>query len=157
MKWIVTNLKKHSEAIGAASSIFGLVIAVAGFWITIHQIIETKRTLQASNSYEIQRDARDLVDAILEGGELQRLISGEEISSDEKNRAKGSLWRMNNFYLSVFRQFKAGGVNEELTAAFSNDFCSFYSIEAVGKLWEEMISENKIGKSHLEMKRAWCK
>ena len=156
MKGIAAKLKKHSAEIGSAAAIIGLLVAILGFCITIWQLQETRRTLQASNAYEIQRDARALIDSIVAEGELQKLLKGEELSAASKEKVKESLWQMNNFYLSIFRQGEAGGIPDDFVTSFSSDFCSFTNGKAINKLWDEMLKENAIGKSHMKMREGWC-
>jgi hypothetical protein len=150
-------LKKYNDEIGSATAILGLFVGVVGFGLTIFQLSDTKRALQASNAYQIQRDARDLIDEITSSTVVQRFLNGDSLTDVESSELKRNFWKMNNFYLAVFRQGQSGGLPTDFAAMFGSDFCSFSQGKKVQELWQEMLSEKMIGKAHTDMLEVWCK
>lgn len=59
-EWLVV----YKDKISSAASIVGLAIALGGFWLTIAQLGRTAEALRATNSYQIQKDARELAEKL---------------------------------------------------------------------------------------------
>lgn len=151
MKWI----KTHNEAIVAVATVVSLLISIIGFGFMIWQLRETTRTLQASNTYEIQRDARSLSNEIRSKGHIEDLRNGT-LASDMAASAETDAWLMFNFYLAVFRQVEAGGVTSTFGATFGEDFCFFLENEQILGLWSTFIDQRRLSSSHQRMKEIWC-
>lgn len=151
MSW----LKDHSDAIQSAAAIVGVVVAIVGFGLTIWQLVDTNAALRASNTYDIQRDARDLVDDIQENGLVQQFANGT-LAEDKKEKAMFDVWRMYNFYLGVFRQVQAGGVSEGFAQSFGEDFCQRVRHPKFDEAWEEMAEQKRISAAHVKMREVWC-
>jgi hypothetical protein len=149
-------LKKHSDEIGSLAAIFGVLIGLVGFSMTIYQLWSTDRTLQATNSYQIQKDAREIISDISQDGLLSEALSGVVLDEQKQELLQRKLWRMSNFYLSVFRQHEAGGINGEFSEAFQSDFCQFVGSSLVSAEWKKMLSSNMISESHQNMRETWC-
>lgn len=149
-------LKKHSVEIGSLAAIVGVIIGVVGFTMTIYQLKITDRTLRAANSYQIQKDAREIIGKLSENGLMRKIMIGQPLSENEQAKIRVKLWKMHNFYLSVFRQYEVDGINEEFSKAFKNDFCSFIQIDQVTSEWKIMVSNKMLSKSHQRMKEVWC-
>ncbi|PKA43208.1 hypothetical protein CWR43_14270 [Rhizobium sullae] len=145
----------NSNGIAAVAAIVGLFVSGAGFWFGYHQLQETSRALQASNSYSIQKDARELNEKLQENGNIDKLMSGQ-IPVDDKVRAYQDLWAMFNFYLSVFRQQQADGIPESFAKSFSADFCGFVRSPPISAAWDEMVQQKRIGNAHTTMRIQWC-
>lgn len=156
MKFKFRWLKDHSDAIGSLAAIAGVIIGIVGFWFTITQLSATERTLRASNSYQIQSDARELVGEIVLLPIVKRAFDGEELSLPELQIFREALWRMHNFYLSVYRQDRAQGLSQDFVTAFTADFCAFVSIEIVANQWDEMLNSNMLSQQHNLMRSTWC-
>ncbi len=148
-------LKKYKDEIGAGSSIVGLLIGFFGFYFTIYQIVETREALKAANAYEIQRDARSLIDEI-EVDIVRRAMSGEVMEKSDGEKLNDLLWKMGNFYLSVYRQAKAGGISDSFSISFQKDFCGFIKNSYISAALDDMKGQGMIGISHVEMKKDWC-
>jgi predicted house-cleaning noncanonical NTP pyrophosphatase (MazG superfamily) len=151
MNWIKTN----ADAIGAICAIGGLLVVLIGFPLTIYQLISTERTLRASNTYEIQKDARDIIEKIISDIDFRKFLKEKE-AGDLTEIFEDKIWEMLNFYLSVYRQDMAGGVTSEFVISLKNDFCVFTSRPSVSSAWPEMEKSGKIGPAHVQMKDAWC-
>ncbi|RVB64856.1 hypothetical protein, partial [Mesorhizobium sp. M7A.F.Ca.CA.002.03.2.1] len=149
-KWLKTN----SDAIQAGSAILGVAVAVIGFWLTIYQLSSANHSLQASNTYTIQHDAREIISEIISRGNVRPLIMGT-LPAGKKEEAKTDLWQMLNFYLSVFRQLHAGGINQKIGAAFGKDFCDLLDKAPVATAWDELLKEKRITDDYEEMRRTW--
>ncbi|MFA1624615.1 hypothetical protein ACDY96_17855 [Rhizobium mongolense] len=145
----------NSNGIAAVTAIVGLFVSAAGFWFGYHQLQETSRALQSSNSYSIQKDARDLNEKLQAAGSIDKLVSGQ-IAADDKVRAYHDLWTMFNFYLSVFRQQQADGVPDSFAKSFSDDFCGFVRNPPISAAWDEMVKRKLIGVPYINMRTQWC-
>src|SRR5262245_50792729 len=79
----------------------GLLIGVCGFALTTCQLSEAKRVLRASNTYTIQRDARDLINSLTENEAFGHYVWGfnptGKYDADEVRRAEVQIGRMVNF------------------------------------------------------------
>ncbi|RWP11020.1 hypothetical protein [Mesorhizobium sp.] len=150
-KWLKTN----SDAIQAGSAIVGVAVTIIGFGLTIYQLSSANHSLQASNTYTIQHDAREIISGIISRGNLRPLLMNT-LPAEKKEDAKTDLWQMLNFYLSVFRQLRAGGINEKIGAAFATDFCDLLDKIPVTTAWDELRTEKRITEDYEEMRRTWC-
>lgn len=153
---VLRLLRDYKDEIASAGAIIGVLVGVFGFWFTIDQLKSNERTLKAANAYEIQRDARALVDEISQDAKLQKLIRGESLSELEVSDVRKLLWKMNNFYLSVFRQVEAGGVADGFKSSYRRDFCSFVKIPSIERQWLEMRKTGMVADGHAGMREAWC-
>jgi hypothetical protein len=146
----------HKDTIGGLAFIGGVV----GISATLVQISNTNTTLQATNAYAIQKDARELTIA------LQNDVSFRDyVLRNEPNKpyapelildAKRGIGRLINFYLSVFRQYNAGGIAKGIAKSFGNDFCGTLRIKIVEDYWNSQIAAGVFTSEHAEMKNAWC-
>lgn len=148
-------LKTNSEAIGSFAAIAGLIVSVLGFGLTIWQLSETSEALRASNTYNIQKDARELINEVAARKNVVALIAGNA-SEDVRTAALDDIWKMLNFYLSVYRQAEAGGISSEISKSFGKDFCQFISRKNIPEAWDEMDKSIKIDQNHKTMKDKWC-
>jgi len=152
---MIKLLKKYSDEIGSAAAIFGVAVGVVGFWLTICQLKRTEETLRAANTYAVQQDARDIVDALISDEIFAAFVGGTGDPAD-KDRAIKKLWKMQNFYLSVYRQSKAGGLSESFTNSFRNDFCNFVVRPPVAAAWADMTAAGQLSKDNDSMRGDWC-
>ncbi|RWL81905.1 MAG: hypothetical protein EOR67_28650 [Mesorhizobium sp.] len=148
-------LQRKSDEIQAAAAILGVVVGFIGFGATWWQLRSANNSLQASNTYTIQHDAREIAAEVLGRGLVQKLKQGT-LSADERDKAKNDFWTMLNFYLSVFRQLKAGGINDNIGAAFGQDFCQLLSEKQLSDAFDEMLAEKKISQNYVIMRETWC-
>lgn len=151
----MTFLRTYSGEIASITSVLGVLIGLVGFSLTYWQLVKTERTLRASNTYEIQRDARDLVDKINADPKFSAYIKGAE-DPDYLTKFENNAWQMFNFYLSVYRQATAGGVTVDFTEAFKKDFCGFVKLTRVGDAWKSMEESGRISDAHKTMEGEWC-
>ncbi len=77
-------------------------------------------------------------------------------SATEEPDVLADVWRMLNFYLSVYRQAKSGGLSRDFENAFGEDFCLFIGAQARSEAWDKLISSGKISKWHGKMREDWC-
>lgn len=149
------TLGKHSNSITSVTSILAIPIAIIGFWATWEQISETKDALRAGNSYQIQKDGRELINEINASGGLFLFIEGDP-SEEVRKKAKIDTWNMINFYLSVYRQVKSDGLNEEFKKQYIFDFCNFIGNLKIQSLLVDLKQRNSIGQRFEAMKGEWC-
>jgi hypothetical protein len=148
-------LKTRKDEITAGVAILAVLVNILGFWFTISQLSRATSTLQATNTYQVQKDARDVLEKILAEPEFGDAIRGK-ISADNESMVAQNLWIMFNFYLSVFRQAEANGLSPEFISSFKKDFCRFLEYPTVSAEWEKLSSEQRLGPSHEKMRREWC-
>lgn len=148
-------LKTHNDPISALASILTVVVAVGGFWATWDQISKTKKALQAGNTYQIQKDGRELINSINAEGGLFLYLEGDGSEKTIK-KAKVDIWNMNNFYLSVYRQSQANGLSKEFVMQYKKDFCSFANNSKIQSLIDGLQKRNAIGQRFEAMKSDWC-
>jgi len=149
-------LREKSTEIISLTSILLVVIGVVGFAMTICQLNVTQKSLKASNAYQIQRDARNLIGEVSKDGLVSRLAQDEELNEGQLEVTRQHLWKMFNFYLAVYRQEAAGGISEAFSDAFREDFCSFASLAPMSAQWEVMVKMNMLSEAHSSMKEDWC-
>jgi hypothetical protein len=150
-KW----LRDNSNEIVAATSVLGVLVGIIGFAFTVWQLRTTTDTLRASNTYDIQRDARELAENIQDNGFIPKLVAGT-LPAEERGKAHVDGWKMFNFYLAVYRQSQAGGVSPEFERAFIVDFCDTVQKPAIDDLWAEMIKAKRLSKYNTAMREQWC-
>jgi hypothetical protein len=131
----------------------------SGSCFTIYQISSTNSTLQATNAYSIQKDARELAIALPKEAAFYdyviRFDPNKTYSPELIADANRAIGRLINFYLSVFRQFQAGGISRNFAASFGRDFCdAVKSSRPVERYLTALISAK--GSDLKDMKDAWC-
>jgi hypothetical protein len=162
MRKTLTRLKvwlvSQKEPIASATAIGGVVIALFGFGLTICQLRSTADALRAANSYQIQKDARELVDKIASDPSfVQTIQQGQNGSDPAKETAfSNNLWKLANFYLSVFRQWKAGGISTSFYESYAQDFCGLLKNKYVSAEWDKMLAEGKLNNAERDLKVEWC-
>lgn len=150
-----TWLKDHVDAITSGAAILGVIVGAVGFWVTWYQLSATTAALKASNTYTIQSDARELLDTLEQRNFVRALIDGKLKAEDEPN-ARFDLWKMFNFYLSVYRQSKADGITDEFRQSFIRDFCGFLARPPVDMQWKNMAAEKRLSDEQIKMRGDWC-
>jgi len=136
-------------------SILTVFVAAGGFYATWDQISKTKEALKAGNTYQIQKDGRELINSINAEGGMFLYLEGDDSESTIK-QAKIDVWNMNNFYLSVYRQSQANGLSEEFVKQYKKDFCVFATNVEMQELVEGLKKRNAIGQRFESMKGDWC-
>lgn len=149
------RLKTYSDEIASAAAIIGILVGVVGFGLTYCQLRSTSQALQAANSYQIQKDAREIIDGVAGDPKFVAFIKGAQEPAD-KDHIHGQLWKMMNFYLSVFRQSEANGLPSDFTTSFKADFCGFVARPPVALAVAEMTADGQLSQNHTKMRESWC-
>jgi len=161
MSWISSWVGKSPDETMTTAAVLTLIVSIVGFAFAIVQLNKTQRALRASNTYAIQKDGRDLVDALRKDDAFRSYVLEHEVSKkyDEPQirTAKQSMALVFNFYLSVFRQMKAGGISKSLAGSMGKDFADFYRNAIVKEFYRERAERGSYGKEHAEMVRLWGK
>lgn len=147
-------LKTRKDEITATTAILGVLVGICGFWLTINQLSGTRETLQAANTYQVQKDARDVVDKLQAEPQFVDAMAGKPATAQSDFSDK--LWLMFNFDLSVFRQSEAKGLSQEFVSSFKDDFCQFLQKPIVSDEWKKMSNAQLLGASHEKMRKEWC-
>ncbi|MGE0282194.1 MAG: hypothetical protein AB7P20_16495 [Rhizobiaceae bacterium] len=148
-------LRTWKDEITAAAALLGVVIGVVGFGMTWLQLSRTTETLQASNAYQIQKDARELIENLLAKPEFRKAV-GDGITAGNEQAALDNMWRMFNFYLSVYRQSEGGGLAKEFVASYKDDFCGFMKNKGAEEGWTKLKAAGRIGQPQETMRKRWC-
>jgi hypothetical protein len=61
MRSPIQFLREEEKAIVAAAAILSVVVGLFGFGMTIQQLRRAETTLRASNTYQVQKDGRELL------------------------------------------------------------------------------------------------
>ena len=145
----------RKDEIAGIAAIGGILIGLVGFGLTICQLQRANQTLQASNTYQVQKDARAILDEIKKNKKFLSAINNG-ISTENQESFLDSLWIMLNFYLSVYRQSEIEGLSPSFVDSFRRDFCQFINLKSVGEGWDKLKTDNRLANAHDEMRRKWC-
>jgi hypothetical protein len=146
----------HKDTISGLSFAAGLI----GLTFTIYQISATNSTLQATNAYNIQKDARELITTLAKDPAFSEYVINfdpqKSYPPDIVRSANRNIGLLINFYLGVFRQYKAGGIAKSLAASFGNDFCDdiIKKVPPVARYFRELAADKR--SEIKEMEDAWC-
>ncbi|TPJ77642.1 hypothetical protein [Mesorhizobium sp. B2-6-2] len=155
MKCFWSWLKANTDESQGLGALAGVLVAIIGFGVTYSQLRSANVTLQASNAYTIQKDGRELLDTIQENGFVRNLVDGK-LKPEDQEKARFDLWKMFNFYLSVYRQSKAGGIGDEFRESYKRDFCGFVRLAQVDTEWKTMLADKSVSTEHTKMREDWC-
>ena len=148
-------LKDNADQAQALGALAGILVSVIGFGAAYVQLRSANTALQASNAYSIQKDGRELLDIVQQNGFVRDLVDGK-LKPEDQQKAKFDVWKMFNFYLSVYRQSEAGGVSDEFRDSFKRDFCGFVELVPVEVEWKAMLDDKSVGTGHAKMREDWC-
>jgi hypothetical protein len=144
----------RSQPIMAGGTALLALIACFGFLATIVQLRETTTALKASTAYEIQKDARELVEDLRSHPDFAALYEGAQ--PKDRKQALLDVWLMINFHLSVFRQSEADGLSADFSKTFAADFCEFVMRKPIAEAWEELTLLGQITEPQKRMRSVWC-
>lgn len=137
------------------TSVVSCLVAAAGFAATFWQLSRTETTLRAANTYQVQKDGRELIEKIQSDDAVWPLLFGGN-PTPLTPEAKATLWRMFNFQLGVYRQAKSRGLTTEYVASFKKDTCEFLAHPKIAASWDEMIRTGRLAEANTEMRGEWC-
>lgn len=135
----------------ALSSAF---IAALGFGAAWWQLSRTEQTLRAANTYQVQKDAREIIDKLIADGNFRSAINSGNPLSDQDMADKVVL--MLSFYKSVYRQAKSDGLTDEFVDAYKVDFCKFVRKPTIDAFWKKLETGNELLESEIAMRKEWC-
>lgn len=144
----------RSQPVMAGGTALLAVIACFGFLATVFQLRETTTALKASTAYEIQKDARELVESVRSHPDFMALYEGGQ--PKDRKQALLDVWLLINFHLSVFRQAQAGGLSADFSQAFATDFCDYLKRKPISEAWNELTLLGQITEPQKKMREAWC-
>jgi hypothetical protein len=158
LRRLIVWLTTYKDPIGCAAAIGGVVIGLVGFGATIYQLRSTAAALRATNSYQIQKDARELVDKIQSDPSFAKIMQQGPNTNDPAQELTFSngLWKLANFYLSVDRQWKAGGISSGFYESYVQDFCGLLRNKYVSTEWDKMLSDGRLNSAERDMRAEWC-
>ena len=148
-------LREWKDEIVGICAMLGVLVGVLGFGFTLYQLSKTTETLRAGNTYTIQKDGRELIEKLLVNREFRDAVTGTAAPKNETDVQEG-LWRMFNFYLSVYRQSEANGLSRSVVNSFKKDFCEFVHLPKVGEYWKTLMATHRLGDDNAVMRKEWC-
>ena len=149
-------MKGWKDEITTATAIIGVVVGIIGFTLTIIQLYRTQNALRAANTYQIQKDARDILENdLLKDASFRDALNGS-VKPGQQQEFDDKFWLLMNFYLSIYRQTQAGGVSPEFSTSMERDFCNFVKREAVATEWKRLAGDGRLAPEHKEMRKEWC-
>jgi hypothetical protein len=142
-------------------AVLGFAVGILGFILTFNQFVNTINTLQATNAYAIQKDARDLALALQNDPSYKDYVldhnPNKEYSDAVRADAYRAVGRFFNFYLSVFRQYEVGGISQKMADSFGRDFCGTMKSQktqaTLVEFWRLNLASNP---DYERMRHAWC-
>ncbi|HEY0331870.1 MAG TPA: hypothetical protein VGC77_22575 [Rhodopseudomonas sp.] len=137
------------------TSVLGVLIGLVGFYLTFTQLTRTEQTLRASNTYQVQKDAREIISKIMGDAKFRATLRQSTVDPSDTEFVD-KLWLMLNFYGSVFRQSRINGLSDEFVTSIQKDFCGFMRNKAVASGWSTLLANDQISETHKSMKTAWC-
>jgi hypothetical protein len=155
MSRLGTFLRTHKDEIGAATALLGVAIGSVGFYLTYAQLSRTEQTLRAANTYQVQKDAREIITKIMAETSFRASLKKDKIEPDNTDFTD-KLWLMLNFYGSMFRQSKINGLSDDFVVAIRKDFCGFVANKAVASGWDILKSRDQLSETHEAMRASWC-
>lgn len=158
-------LRTYESEIGSAAMILatvaatvGAVAAIIGIGFTAFQIRQAARALRASNTYQIQKDIRELIDRLKKDPDFNHIVRQGLAGAERSEREKfvDNLWSMLNLYVAIFRQHQSGGITREFSNRIGYDLKQFLSLPAVCEGWTHLEDSGRIGKIHEDMRKEWA-
>jgi hypothetical protein len=144
----------RSQPIMAGGTALLALVACFGFLATIYQLRETTAALKASTAYEIQKDARELIQGLRSHPDFMALYQGGQ--PKDRKQALLDVWLMINFHLSVFEQSQSGGLSADFSKAFAADFCGYLKRKPIAEAWDELVLGGEITEPQKKMRDVWC-
>ncbi len=155
--WFTAN----ADAVTGVASFAGVLIAIIGFAFTIYELRQAQTALKASNTYAIQKDAREMAietlkdtefdDFVLKHDKTKKYTPTTIAAADQRMRI------IFNFYLSVFRQSRSKGISKRFAKSLGHDFSSFMLNEAVRAHYDKQVEAKVYDEEYIEMVNHWRK
>ncbi len=167
---MVKFLHDHHQSIMSGTALLTAIILAAGLWFTWNQLglardeIEqtktelknTERTMQAANTYQIQKDMRALARHLVTDSAFKRAVNAQKIPLELEQQFTDHLWEMLHLYRSAYRLDALGSVSPTYIESLKNDYCGFLKKPAVSQGWDLLKNRSQIDDTHEEMRKAWC-
>ncbi len=147
-------LKNNEAQIGIILALLSAVIAGGGFYAAWWQLSRTEQTLRAANTYQVQKDAREILDKLTADKAFRTAVASGQGLSDPAVSDK--IWLMLNFYQAVYRQAIANGLSPEFVRSFKLDFCKFVGLPAIDAFWKKLEADHGLSESQIAMRKEWC-
>jgi len=146
LKAVLEFLGKYEKEIGAVAAVagtIGIFIAAIGLFATKAQIEDSRKALEATTVFNIQKDARELLRDLHQTPGVYEYIAGnilpDNAASDVATKAESRMIELVQFYSAVFNQHRDGVITEKYWCTFANEICGFISSPVVSKFWNEKV------------------
>jgi hypothetical protein len=149
---VLKVLKKYDKEIGAGAAIastIGIFIAAFGLFATNTQIADSRKALEATTVFNIQKDARELLRDLHQTPGLYEYIAGDELpenaAPDLPTKAQSKMSELVQFYSVVFNQHRGGVITGKYWETFANEICGFIRLPIAAKFWKEEVVPGEYG------------
>lgn len=158
---VMNFLKNYGTEIGtvaAVASTIGIIFAAIGLFATRAQIEDSRKALEATTVYNIQKDAREMLkDLHQTPPEVSAYIAAEKLpenpAPDLVTKAEFKITEVIQFYSAVFNQHRDGVVTGKYWDTFAKEICKFVRLPVVSKFWQERVVHGTYGD---EFRRFGC-
>lgn len=136
-----SNIMKSVQTLAAWSQVAATVFAALGLAFTGYQMLQTRQEAQATRSYEIQKDGRELLRTISLDSEVFSYIYENDVnklySADVIRRARMPIIQLVNFYASIFRQLNKEAIDQGIWKSANMEFCNLMRSPPIQLFWLE--------------------
>lgn len=146
---MINYLREYEKEIGAAAAIastIGIFLAAIGLLGTKAQIEDSRRAVEATTVYNMQKDAREVLKELNQTPQVRDYIIGASNNlGDPPAQAESKITEIIQFYSAVYNQYRDGIITEKYWTTFENEICGFVQFPAVAKFWKEKVVPGKYG------------
>lgn len=140
------------------------VILALGLGVTVWQIGEANKTLLAGNAYTIHKDARGITDDALRDTDFLACISpataDKACEGVVRLKAISRMSTVFNFYYSVYRLARSGGVGGDFINDYKNDLCTWFKVANISSFaeesWRNLLRLSGPEARFEQMRTEWC-
>jgi hypothetical protein len=139
LQWLRANQELFT-AMGSLAAVAAVIVASYQLSQTNNQLQATRKQLEATTIYNIQKDGRELMVGAQRDSDvwnyLMRYDAAREPYPEEvKDKADRQLWLIMQFYSSVFNQRRNGAISDLYWPDIERDFCNFLQKPAAKAFW----------------------
>lgn len=134
-KAICAWLTRNKDVISALTALVGVPLGLIGLFITIHQLGDAKRQLEAATIFSIQTEGRNLLKELQTDPALYKymLNPAEHASLSPEDKKKGNVYvaRILQYFSTIAIQKRAGNISEAFWPAFEEEICQAFEQETI--------------------------
>lgn len=146
-------LKEYEKQIGtvaAVASTLGIILAAVGLFWTKAQIEDSRKALEATTVYNIQKDAREVLKDLNQTPDVYSYITEgklpENPSPDFSTKAESKIAELIQFYSGVFNQHRNEVITGKYWDTFAEEICGFIQFPVVSEFWKKRAADGRYSK-----------